>query len=302
MKKAIKLILPLFLIGLIFTTQTIQGEYLVTVDSTFTYDVVASDYNVTFGVNSAEVSGYEIDGHYFDDGTQVILNVTEIDSLGITFNMSAGGYTEEFYDTTIATILEYSLLMLYPIIAIEQIAFEEWNQNDVEDNHLGVLMLPFISVNESTWNDLIQIADNIHTNGDFSYATLVSGITMDATYTNATDYFLFDFLLTANINETVDFMSKEAFLNTTINHKFQFAYSKDSGVMLGMRIKGSISGFSNGTIFDIDYNYHTEREGYDLPAFALGGPTWPFPGFEYLLAIGALTSIVVLIPIIRKRK
>ncbi|MBN1329848.1 MAG: hypothetical protein JXA54_10275 [Candidatus Heimdallarchaeota archaeon] len=303
MKKAIKLIMPLFLIGLIFTTQTIQGEYLVTVGTTYTYDIVNSDYNVTFGIHSAEVSGYEIDGQPFNENTQVVLNITEITEFGITYNVSADGYTEEIYDSVAFSMLEfYYILMLYPIFMTTQIIFSTWDQSSVEQGHLGALMLPFLSVNGTTWNILIQLANGIHTTGNLYSYTFASGVTMDATYTNTTDYFIFDFLLTAKIAETVEYMTQGALLNATIEHKFKFAYSKNSGVMSGMRLKGSVSGFSNGTILDIDYNYLTEREGYDLPAFALGRPTWPFPGFEYFIAFGALTSLVALIPIIRKNR
>ena len=55
------------------------------------------------------------------------------------------------------------------------------------------------------------------------------------------------------------------------------AYNKTNGVMLGIREKGTLSGSSNDTIIFIQYEQHTELEGYNLPNFDFGVDQTPTP-------------------------
>ena len=91
------------------------------------------------------------------------------------------------------------------------------------------------------------------------------------------------------------------FVDVEIEHHYQFAYTKSTGVMLGMRVAFDITGTSNGTSLDINFDSKVEQAGYNLPGFSIGGGwTWPFPAFGIIDAFGALGTLAVLI--VRRRK
>jgi hypothetical protein len=300
LKKAPKIILPLILIGMIFSAPNVHAAYNVTVGSTFNYDVNASNTDITFGVNEVHEEGYTLEGQDFGIDTEVMLNVTLVIPTGLTYNISSGEYSE-LGQSTILDMLIFMLYMVYPIVVLEEVTLNTWNQNDMEDLHLGILMIPFVSITSTTWTEWIDIVDDINENG-----TLISdpydGLELQAKYTNATDDFIVELNIRGDLSGDITSGTALATVDVGIDHKFLFAYTKTSGVMQGMKMEGDINGISNGTLLDIGYSYDTEKVGYDLPDYDLDRATWPFPGFGFWLTIGTISSLVVLVPIIRKRK
>ena len=91
MKKIIKIIIPLLLIGIIITPISVRGDYQQTVGETFTYDVVTADIAVNYETNSVSNSSYLLDGQFFNDGTQLEVEVTAVDPANqIDWNISRG--------------------------------------------------------------------------------------------------------------------------------------------------------------------------------------------------------------------
>ncbi|NHJ32833.1 MAG: hypothetical protein FK732_08215 [Asgard group archaeon] len=302
MKKAVKIALPLLLIAFIFSTQAIEGPYLVTLSEVYEYDVIESDLNVTFGTNTADLDGFEIDGQFFNPGTAVLLNISNVLADEITYYIQSGSYAE-IRSTTPLDLLYMLLYMIYPIGIIHDVSVDTWNATELEENyHLGIMMIPpFIQVETDTWEGWIETVEEINANKTIFAYTFTDALTVEAHYLNLTTDFVFELYMSGQLDEQYTSFLTTSTINVTIEHQFQFAYTKATGVMLGMRMEGTISGLANGTIVEMDYNYKTEQIGYDLPSYALGGPTWPFPGFEYLIAFSALTVIVIPI-LIRKRK
>ena len=75
--------------------------------------------------------------------------------------------------------------------------------------------------------------------------------------------------------------------------------------MLGFRLAGDAVGTTNETAIDVLYDIHIERSGYNLPTYHFGGGApgwWPFPGFEFYIAIGALASLSILTIVIKKKR
>ena len=54
MKKAVKIALPILLIGLILATQTTKGVYQVSIGNIYVFDVIESSMNVILGINSTD--------------------------------------------------------------------------------------------------------------------------------------------------------------------------------------------------------------------------------------------------------
>ncbi|MHA1586009.1 MAG: choice-of-anchor S family protein [Candidatus Heimdallarchaeota archaeon] len=302
MKKAVKIALPILLIGLILTTQTTKSTYQVSVGNTFVYDVIESSMSVTHGINSTDTQGFEIEGQYFNPGNSVTLNVTDVQPTDVTFNISAGAYSE-LRQSDLSDLSMLFLYMVSPIYYTEAISTMKWNSTIIESLiHEEILMIPFLSVVSDTWNDWIDVVTGINNNGTILGTTYANGFAVSAAYYNTSIDFVFEFVITGVIDEVYVTGTSSSILNMTIDHQYQFAYTKATGVMLGMRMEGEVSGTANGTIIEYTYDYHTEKQGYDLPSYQLGGPTWPFPGFEYLIALGALGTLTTIMVIVRRRK
>ena len=302
MKKAVKIALPLLLIAMIFSIQTIKGAYLVTVGSTFQFDVIESDLNVTFGANTADLDGFEIEGNFFNPGTTVDLNITSVSPSQVLYNISSGNYSE-IRATNPLDELYLALLTLYPLALVHDVSVRIWNATELEEDfHQGLFMVPFLSIDADTWNDWMAVVEDINANKTIVIETFTDALTVEASYLNLTTDFVFEFYMSGQLNEQYTFVTTTSLINVTIEHQYQFAFTKATGALLGMRMEGSISGFSNGTVVNMDYDYKTEQVGYDLPSYGLGGPTWPFPGFEYLIAISVLGTLTAIIVIVRKRK
>lgn len=302
MKKAVRIALPLLLIGMIIVTQNTNSTYLVTVGNTYVYDVVASSMSVTYGINSTDIQGYEIEGQYFNPGNSVTLNVTDVQPTDVTFNISAGAYSE-LGQSDLSDLSMLFLYMVSPIYYTQALSTMKWNATIIESLiHEEILMIPFLSVESDTWDDWIDVVNGINNNGTILGTTYSNGFAVSAAYYNITTDFVFEFMITGVIEEVYVTGTRSSILNMTIDHQYQFAYTKATGVMLGMRMEGSVSGTANGTIFNYNYDYHTEKQGYDLPSYQLGGPTWPFPGFEYLIALSVLGTLTTIMVLVRRRK
>ena len=192
--------------------------------------------------------------------------------------------------------------MVYPLGILEGVTLNDWNQSEMEDLHLGILMVPFLSVVSSTWSDWIDIVNEVNENGTLASETYGEGLALKAKYTNNTDDFIVEFNMRGDLSENITSVDASAIVDVSINHKLLFAYTKTSGVMLGIKMEGEISGFSDGTLLDIGYSYSTEQVGYDLPAYDLDRATWPLPGFEFWFTISTIGLIAIFIPIIKKRR
>jgi hypothetical protein len=302
MKKAVKIALPMLLIAMIFTIQTIKADYLVTVNSTFQYDVIESDLNVTFGTNTADLDGFEIEGNFFNPGATVDLNVTSVNPTQVLYNISSGSYSEIRAAQPLDE-LYLLLLMLYPIALVHDVSVSTWNATELEDDfHEGLFMVPFLSIDADTWDDWMGAVEDINANKTIVIETFTDALTVEARYLNLTNDFIFEFYMNGQLDEQYTFVTTNSLINVTIEHQYQFAFAKATGVLRGMRMEGSISGFCNGTVVNMDYNYKTEQVGYDLPSYGLGGPTWPFPGFEYLIALSVLGTLTTIMVLVRRRK
>lgn len=301
MKKALKIILPLILIGMIFSIQKVQAAYNITVGSIYDYNVNASNTDVTLGINEAHKVGFTLEGQDFGINTAVSLNVTTVLPILVLYNITVGDYSEEETAIIFDPLILLSM-MVYPLGILEGVTLNDWNQSEMEDLHLGILMVPFLSVVSSTWSDWIDIVNEVNENGTLASETYGEGLALKAKYTNNTDDFIVEFNMRGDLSENITSVDASAIVDVSINHKLLFAYTKTSGVMLGIKMEGEISGFSDGTLLDIGYSYSTEQVGYDLPAYDLDRATWPLPGFEFWFTISTIGLIAIFIPIIKKRR
>ena len=76
LKKGIKFILPVFLIGLmLIPSVSANAAYGVTVGTVYTYNYNTCTWSVTAGANSATGNGYMVDDGHFQEGTSFNVEV-----------------------------------------------------------------------------------------------------------------------------------------------------------------------------------------------------------------------------------
>lgn len=291
----IKVILPMLIVGLLVSVQFTQATYGVSIGDEHVFDCVSAELNVTLGANSGGGTGYTVDGQHFAEGTSVTTNVTGF-SFGVDYDIIAGGYTESSSSSTLGFVLGAVFMIIYPaLIMYAYNSTTSWNQTAV-DSDPGLLLIPFIENDTTVFDDFKDLADDVQSGTAVSTDTL-GEVILNATYTDTTTEFYFEsyFGGTLDINQTGTIFTAE------IEHHFQFAYEKASGVMLGIRLAGNFDGTVNGTTLQLDYDQHTEQDGYNLPGYIFGGGwTWPFPAFGIIAAFTAIGSIAVLV--IKRRK
>jgi len=295
LKKTIKIVLPLLIVGLLLSVQFAQATYGVSVGDEFIYDCVSSELNVTLGTNSGGGTGYTVDGQHFAEGTSVTVNVTSISS-SVYYDIIAGGYTEADSCSSFGFLLGAIFMIVWPMLIMTSYYDPaDWNQTEA-DEAPGMLLAPFIDNDTSLFDSFKDLADDVQSGSVVSTDTM-GDVILNATYTDTATEFYFESYLggTMNMNDSGTIIVGD------VEHHFQFAFTKATGVMLGMRIEGNIDGTSNGTILQMDYDMHTEQDGYNLPGYSFGGGwTWPFPAFGIIATFGALGTIAVLV--VRRRK
>ena len=303
MRKIAKIIIPLIVLTLIGSMPLVKSDYQVSVGNTFIFDVETSFFDLTFGTNQANAAGYKIAGHAFNPDTSVSVEVLDIESESLLYNISAAGYSESKNASNADTdaLIEQSL---FPLEIIQELATSEFNETKLEqERHYGILMKPFLNVLAGTWDLFKQVTEDLAVNHTILGYTFESNLIVNATYDDNGTIFVFEFYFGDKYITTISTLASNISINLDIEHNYQFAYVKSTGVMLGMRMKGTVDGNINETAFSFVYNYRTEQNGYDLPNFKFGGlPSWPFPGLTVVItfvSIAILSSVVI---ISRKRK
>lgn len=298
MKKALKIIIQLAIMGLLISTQFANATFGVEVGNIYTFDIIKSNISIAIGANSGSSSGYEVDDHAFAEGTQVDVEVTAINPLDVEYEVQAGSYYETEYSGSIDlgfTVFEPNFLPYIHFLEVDQ----PWRYTEVE-KPISPLLIPFVENEITTWQTYIDLATDLQTAPPISTDAL-GAIGINATYSDTVSTFLFELYMgeTIQVNDTI--ITDYYEINAALVHHFQFAYDKATGVMLGMRMEGSVIGTSNGTAVSWQYNQHTEKVGYNLPGYEFGGGGF-IPGFEWFIAIPALAFIGMIAVIVRRRK
>lgn len=299
----LKVIIPLALISLFLSTQLVTANFGVDIGDTFTFDCVAAERTMTIGSNTGTGTGYTVDDHAFAAGTSVVVEVLEFDdSLFNTtiFEKQAGSYVENGSSSTFGFQLGGLLMTVFPLIfALGFVDENDWNQTEAEEAP-GMILEPFVEPEAATWTLFSEFAAEIQTGTSLLSDPGMSGLSIQAEYTDSVSEFFFESYLTGTFNDSITNGTHTFILNYNVDHNFQFAFNKANGVMKGMHIEGTLEGTSNSTAVEISYNMHTELAGYNLPNFQFGGGF--IPGFEWFLVIPALGLLVAIPVIIRRRK
>jgi hypothetical protein len=291
-----KIVLPLLIIGLLSSVMMVRGTFNVVVGDEFDYDVVAANQSVTVGTNSGSGSGYIVDGTDFAEGTQITTNVTAVGGV-VDYDLIAGTSVESESSSSIDLAFLTIFQILFPLVYLQMFAeLDAWNQT-AADMKPGFMIVPFVE-NDTDWQTYIDLATDTHASAT---TNATEPILLDAAYQDGLDEFYFEMYMGGTMNSNFTAVTGIYFLDVEIEHHYQFAYQKSTGVLLGMRMAFDITGTSNGTAIDISLDGKVEKVGYNLPGYEIGGGwTWPFPAFGIIAAFTALGTVAVLV--VKRRK
>ncbi|MCK5047487.1 MAG: hypothetical protein KAS22_12955, partial [Candidatus Heimdallarchaeota archaeon] len=268
MKKMLKVIIPLALISLFLSSQLVTANFGVDIGDTFTYDCVAAERTMTIGSNTGTATGYTVDDHEFAEGTSVVVEVLEFDDSlfnATIYEKQAGSYVENGSSSTFGFQLGGLLMTVFPLFfALGFVDENTWNQTEAEEGP-GMILEPFVEPEAATWTLFADFAAEVQTGTSLLSDPSMSGLSIQAEYTDSVSEFFFESYLTGTYNDSITNGTHTFLLNYDVDHNFQFAFNKANGVMKGMRIEGSLEGTSNSTVVEISYNMHTELAGYNLP-------------------------------------
>ena len=296
MKKILKVVLPLFIIGLLFSVNMAQGTFSVTVGDDYDFDVVAANQTITVGNNTGGTNGYELDGLVFAEGTSVNVNVTAVSTV-VSYNITTGAATVSEGSNIDFLNLTVQLSLLFPIVyAWAFCEVDNWDQA-AADEEFSPAIMPFVE-SDFDWQYFIDLAEEIHSSGATNDT---DEILQDATYLEDTDDFYYEYYVNGPLDGNITTGTGLYLIDLDMVFHLQFSYEKATGVNNGFNIAFTLDGDSNGTDVSIEYNNKVERDGFDLPAYQIGGGwTWPFPAFGIIAAFTALGTIAVLV--IKRRK
>jgi hypothetical protein len=269
MRKRIACLL-IVIISLVSPLITIKGEIIVDVNDAFDYDVIKSNREISVGTNSASAEGFEIDNHHFNQGTSVNLNITG-NLFGLVFyNISSNGYSE----IGIASTLVFTWLILdqifQPMVLINEYSnASEWDQGVAEEDP-GILIYPFLDNDTSTWNLLIDYAEEANNGTLLDSYNGAEELETYGSYTNTTELLIMEIFYEGTYYHNLTDGDKILLAESNVRHNLKMAYNKTTGVMLGIRVKGTLSGASNESTIFIQYEQHTELQDYNLPEFEFG--------------------------------
>ncbi len=299
----LKVIIPLALISLFLSTQLVTANFGVDIGDTFTFDCIAAERTITVGSNTGTGTGYTVDDHAFAAGTSVVVEVLEFDDsfLNTTiYEIQAGSYVENGSSSTFGFQFGGLLMTVFPLLfSLVYVDPIEWNQTEAEEAP-GMLLEPFVEPEAATWTLFAEFAAEVQTGSSLISASGMSGLSIQAEYTDSVSEFFFESYLGGTFNDTLTNGTHTYLINYDVDHHFQFAFNKANGVLKGMHVEGSMEGTSNSTVIEFSYNMHTELAGYNLPNYQFAGGF--IPGFEWFLVIPALGLLVALPIIIRRRK
>jgi len=303
-KKNIGVIFSVILLVIIQTQLCSADTFGVSIGDTFTYDCVASEQTIVWGSNSSYAEGYNLDEHHFIVGTSFSVEIMDT-STRVAYSVSKDGYQEGYLSN--AQSLGYAMIFEYNSLILMMKGYlgnNEWDQTVMETVYYMPIDLAFIETDTSTWSDLIDIVD--YMNGLYSTLMPTSDITLEVGYVDDGTTFTYEMHVSGVLNNTYTPVTSPAIPWTDYSDDYdfccRFAYDKATGVMLGTRLFGSMTGLSNVTNYEIAVDFHIEKAGYDLPTELQSTNTEGFSGYSIAIAFGSITTLVMIAVYVRRKK
>lgn len=289
--------------GIAKDTSSISQYWGVTPSVSYNYNL--NQVNIIYNIPPVSFNSTSItfkNDSSIQQGTTIHLNVTEVQSLNVTYELSANDLTENhFIDNETYESQIYDLLLL-PL----KFATKEISVNDINRGFTGIdyILVPksgntwdtldgydnplFVAVTKEIFDQFANIYIEAHTEIGQENNSCVFEWFVNGTY--------FDDI------ETIDF---------TFAYNLKIAYDMTTGLLLGMRVDLSFEGFKLDDSLIIVIQSEVEREDYDLANFYLPEGNGIniddlfsslFPGFDWWLIPIICLALYNIGITVRKRK
>ncbi|NHJ49374.1 MAG: hypothetical protein FK733_16410 [Asgard group archaeon] len=296
MKKILRVVLFLILVLTPLTLSTmVRCDYQVLVGQTFTYDILDAKVEIVYEGSTGSGNGYMLGSTPIGSNTQCLVNVTGVDpATHVNWTVSSGGVTE-LGQSSEADLFAFGFLMVYCLPLYEILG--EMTVGDALtfiSLGTGLILLPF-------WDTYYMYTDfNGFASDNFISSFKEAGpydeVTMDGDFKVISNNAVFEwFLGGAILLETLNTK-----MDVQVNHQLRTVYSTSTGVLQGVKMDSHVKGTSNDKELELWVSYLAEIVGFDMDSYTFT-PVEFTPGFEWFIAIGALSLVTIPIIIYKKR-
>jgi len=291
------LIFNLFFINSSLISESTIYSPDIEIDQSFTYEIITSSLDVTHKRKHFVVEDvFQFGLQQFSISNPIEISVINYTDSYVNFTLSCQGSNFSLIDPLDPALLYnyYSVylshFLFFPQMIASSFAYDYIEYGNFNSSYFAIgLQLGtffFFSTNSTVWISIQEILsfledkDNYNINSDdfdvvFSYLDSDGLIYIEGWYSGDITY--------SNVS-------------TVVNSGFQLVFNKTSGVLQGLRIKGSVDGIYGDFRSTCYTEFHMELLNYDLPEFSLYNHITPVFG-SYMFYFG-----LVLIPIIIIRK
>ncbi|MHA1531899.1 MAG: choice-of-anchor S family protein [Candidatus Heimdallarchaeota archaeon] len=286
MKKILIFSIPILAIIMIMSTTLVKSDYVVTIGSEFTYDVVESSQTVTIGGDTGGGDGFRFNEQSFTLTEQIFVEVTDATSSVVYYKVTVGNNTKSTQSGGIEDAGNLYNDLRGSLFYIN--SFSVWTQSEVD---AGPLLFCDYFIDPNYSNAFLRYTNETYLELTFPDTAEITYTKLAGNFDNSSTIAVFDWAFDfemKNTTDNTDFVGK---------HRWKYAFDKTTGVVQGWKVAIECSGTILGVAQEFTMNQCVEIEGYNIDGFH-----YRMDGFESLLAIPALVVVVGIMTVKRKRK
>lgn len=295
MKKFNKMIL-VGIISILVIVPTYSQGYSYSIGDKFDYKLVIAKEDLVLGNTIANFTGIRIGAINFPESSLFSFNITSIFSGGYIIERITNVTQDDhvYYNNQflycIDFLINYPVNMAYFFINEGQPAIDYYNVG------IELACHPFIPLDVETWSSLKEFIGTYETYLFSHFGE--EGISIDNYQYQVKEnrkYNQIETFLRGSISDTTT-------TDFTFASSHKFAYSTESGALLGSRIKGNLKGLIENTTIDIVFDVHFEMLGFELKPFEIGDFTENASGYNIIQVASSIFLVFILPVILQKKK
>lgn len=269
MNKKLKLIIFILLSTLIVNVNFVRGDFDVLPGTTYTYEVVKSNWSLTDGPNSGTGNGLRVGGNSYPIGTHIEIEVLSTTLTSVDYQLDINGNTALNTDSDSETAKLNSFLF-YPYQLYGGVGV--WDQLEIEMGPHYIFEFFFLEPDAFGFLfNLLNTYFDTQTPSMFWTFDQVGG-----NYDTDNSVVVFDWMLNTELNDT----GCNIYFKGTYYAKI--AFDVTTGVLQGVRMQLDYSGSYSGNPLSYDIEQLIKLTSYDLDDFLYSTePT----GYQFLFVL-----------------
>ncbi len=296
MKKSNKIIL-VGVISILVIVPTISQGYNFNVGDIFEYELLAAKGDLVLGTSVANFTGVNIGMAIIPEGNLFSFNISAIFDTGYLIDIISGTSFEVkiYYDSEF--LGRISGITILPIYGAYE--FLQGGQPLIDYCSLFGLQLlcyPFIKVDTETWSSAKEMFSTFETDflSDYGENYRIENFNIKISESRKSNQIETFFKGSYNV-------SAENIFNFAQSNKF--AYSTQTGAILGNWFKGYFQGKLENTTINFVFEQHFEMLGFDLKPFEIGDfATENISGHNTIQTVSSIFLLFIIPILIRKEK